>query len=74
MAATSGVPRGRTLPACFVIAVQTSIAERDHGKTVKSASTERIWALGVRSNQDPTTTAPPQTEQRNQIVPYDDRT
>lgn len=61
MAATSGVPRWRTMPASFVTAVQTSIAEPDRGKTVKGASTEQILALGVRSNQDPTTTAPPQS-------------
>lgn len=49
--------------------VQTSIAERDHGRTVKSASMEQIWALGVRSNQDPTTTAPPQSRTKESDTP-----
>lgn len=53
-------PNMMGLPASVVIrSMQTSIEKLDHERTIKSASTEQIWALGVRSNRDPTTTAPP---------------
>lgn len=55
-------PNMMGLPASVVIrSMQASIEKLDHERTIKSASTERILASGVRSNQDPTTTAPPQS-------------
>lgn len=73
MAATLGVPRWRTMPASFVTAVQTSIAEPDRDRIVNPHPRSGLW----RSQCDPIRIRPRplhlKAEQRDQIVADDDR-